>query len=168
MAKKAILDALSNAAKVGIQLQDLELDKARHLFDLHHDHVEQIGRAQDMGHQPRHPDIAAGRKPRGLNPDGSPMAPPGEGGEGTRSGTAAEGPTLPAAGAGRRPGQCRCRSGHARRHAIPAGDAASSTKQDAAAAARPSARQSQSKRTVKVTSPSAIPDGRASEFHIED
>jgi hypothetical protein len=49
-------------------LQDLELDKARHLFDLHHDHVEQVGRAQDMGHA-HGKDIADRQKAaQGLEP----------------------------------------------------------------------------------------------------
>jgi hypothetical protein len=76
-AKAAILNALSNAAKVGIQLQDAELQKAIEMFGLHERHVDQIGRAQEMGHQ--HGKDIADRKQasRGLNPDGTPMQIPG-------------------------------------------------------------------------------------------
>lgn len=78
MAKKAILDALSGAAKVGVQLQDMELQKAIEMFRLHHDHVEQIGRAQDMGHSHGLALQAAKMASQGLNPDGTPKLPPGE------------------------------------------------------------------------------------------
>jgi len=76
-AKKAVLDALSNAAKVGIDIRALELDMASELFDQHHRHVEQVGKAQDMGHG--HGMAMHERKmaAQGLNPDGSPIVPPG-------------------------------------------------------------------------------------------
>jgi hypothetical protein len=70
-AKKAVLDALSNAAKVGIAAARPGTRQGRHLFDLHHDHVEQVGRAQDMGHQhgkdiADRQNAAAGLEPRRL------------------------------------------------------------------------------------------------------
>jgi hypothetical protein len=76
LAKKAILDALSNAAKVGIAIEDLELDKAIGLFDLHHRHVDQIGQALDKGFQHAHDLNDRRNAAAGLNPDGSPMQPP--------------------------------------------------------------------------------------------
>jgi hypothetical protein len=89
-AKAAILNALSNAAKVGIQLQDAELQKAIEMFSLHVQHADQIGRAHDMGHQ-HGKDIAdRQRSAQGLNPDGTPMLPPpGETGEGGNDGSQA-------------------------------------------------------------------------------
>lgn len=77
LAKKAVLDAMSNAAKVGLDIKALELDLASEMFDQHHRHVDQVGKAQDMGHSHgmtmRERQMAAA----GLNPDGTPMLPPG-------------------------------------------------------------------------------------------
>jgi hypothetical protein len=76
MAKKAVLDALTNAARVGLDVKALELDFARESFDQHHRHVDQVGQAQDMGHQHG---LALGQLRQaaqnvamGLGPDGQP------------------------------------------------------------------------------------------------
>lgn len=97
-AKKALLDALSNAAKVGIALKDQELMTAAQLFGFHVDHVEQMGKAVDLGHKHGSALSAAKNAAKGLNPDGSPMAPPGADGAG--GGPAGGGGGAPAAGAG--------------------------------------------------------------------
>jgi hypothetical protein len=75
-AKKAIIDALSNAAKVGISIQGEERQKILDLFDMHHRHVDQVGQAQDMGH--RHGMAVADKKlaAQGLGPDGLPFQSP--------------------------------------------------------------------------------------------
>jgi hypothetical protein len=76
MAKKAMLDALSNAAEIGIQISNEERQKAIELFDLHYRHAEQIGKAQDMGH--KHGMEVQDRQmaARGLLPNGTPLLPP--------------------------------------------------------------------------------------------
>jgi hypothetical protein len=76
-AKALVLNAMSNAAKVGIDIKGLELAYAQMNFDQHHDHVDQVGQAQDMGH--RHGMAIADKKlaAQGLGPDGQPLQPPG-------------------------------------------------------------------------------------------
>ena len=148
-AKKAILDALSNAAKVGIQIQDAELDKAIQLFQLHHDHVEQVGRSQDMGH--KHGLEIADRKKaaQGLNPDGTPIQMPGQG----------DGGMAPPGGAGA-PQNIGQRS-------VPAGDAGQQEQQDAEAQAQ-ATRKAVGPKGRKVSITGRGPDGRANQFHIEE
>jgi hypothetical protein len=118
-AKKAILDALSNAAKVGIQLQDMELDKARHLFDLDHDHVEQVGRAVEMGHSPRQghrgPAESRARAQPRWHADADARGRRRRRRDGTSS---ARGRRCPA---GRSATDARCRTGHAARPQRPDG-----------------------------------------------
>jgi hypothetical protein len=75
LAKKAIVDALSNAAKVGIAIKDLELAKIQQEFGMHLDHVEQVGKATELGHSHG---MALGERQmaaQGLNPDGTPAQP---------------------------------------------------------------------------------------------
>lgn len=166
-AKKAVLDALSNAAKVGIALQDMELDKARHLFDLHHDHVEQIGRAQDMGHQ--HGKDIADRKnaAAGLNPDGTPLVLPGE--EGSD-----ESPRGAEPGGGAVPGGAPPNAVSPSSTpppgatAIPMPEGMPEPAAPAAPTASPPSGEAPPSRKRKVTIAKRGPDGRASEFHIED
>jgi hypothetical protein len=175
--KKAVLDALSNAAKVGIQLGDLELDKARHLFDLHHDHVDQVGRAQDMGHQ--HGKDIADRKnaAAGLNPDGTPLVPPGtdpNASGGAEGGAAPAGnPADPAAGGGIVPPANEVGAGGGidpatiGAHGVPAADAGAQQNADAAdqQANLESSLKKPKSRKVRITGRG--PDGRASEFQID-
>jgi len=102
MAKKAILDALSNAAEIGIKISEEERQKAIDLFDLHYRHAEQIGKAQDMGHQHGMALHERQMANRGLSPDGTPLLPPGspvsgggEGGAPATAGFAAGGSSAP-------------------------------------------------------------------------
>ncbi|MET4187609.1 hypothetical protein ABIB86_000442 [Bradyrhizobium sp. JR1.7] len=76
LAKKAIIDALSGAAKVGIDIKELELLKIEQEFQMHIDHVDQVGRAHDMGHQHGHAIADRKKAAQGLNPDGTPIQPP--------------------------------------------------------------------------------------------
>jgi hypothetical protein len=173
LAKKAILDALSNAAKVGVLLQDLELDKARHLFDLHHDHVEQVGRAQDMGHNHGLALQAAKMASQGLNPDGTPMLPPGESptgaggmGEGGGELDAAAGV---AAGGGAAPPPVNSGFGQDILGTAADGSAPMPLEQDAVAASGPPPKEpgkKKKKRRASITKRDK--DGRASEFEIHD
>ena len=76
LAKKALVDALSNAAKVGIAIKDQELLTIESLFDMHYRHADQMGHALDRGFQHGH-DLSDRKKAAaGLNPDGSPILPP--------------------------------------------------------------------------------------------
>lgn len=89
MAKKAAIDAMTNAARVGLDIKALELEYIGEQFDQHHRHVDQVGQAADMGH--RHGMAAADKRlaAAGLGPDGQPIQPPGaeqgapEGGSGS-------------------------------------------------------------------------------------
>jgi hypothetical protein len=157
--KKNILDALSNAAKVGIDVKALELAVARHDFDLHHDHVEQIGRAQDMGHKHGLAVQGAQNAAKGLNPDGTPIAPPGEGGE---SGIV---PPANEAGAGNAP----LTPQDVGKHGVPAGDAGQQQQADAAdqqANLEQTLKKAPKSRTVSVAARDHT--GRASAFHVQD
>lgn len=92
LAKKALVDALSNAAKVGIAIQDQELAYIGMLFDMHYRHVDQVGNALDKGYQHAN-DLNDRRKAAaGLNPDGTPMLPP-SGASPTESGNMGAKPT---------------------------------------------------------------------------
>lgn len=76
-AKALVLNALANAAKVGLGQRELEDAFVNAQFQRHLDHVDQVGQAQDMGH--RH-GMAIGDKQmaaQGLGPDGQPLQPPG-------------------------------------------------------------------------------------------
>lgn len=95
-AKKMIIDALSNAAKVGIMIQEEERNKIIDIFDLHTRHVDQMGRATELGHQHGRELHERQMAARGLAPDGTPLLPPpgspaGGGGEGGAPSDAAAG-----------------------------------------------------------------------------
>ena len=77
MAKKAIMDAICNVAEVGLVQQQQKIDQIMALFDAHQSHVEQLGKATDLGY--KHAGQLADRQmaAKGLNPDGSPVQPPG-------------------------------------------------------------------------------------------
>lgn len=77
-AKKAIIDALSNAAKVGIAVEGLELAKLEQQFGLHERHVDQIMRASQQGQEDADRQIARQNVAKGLAPDGSPIDTPEE------------------------------------------------------------------------------------------
>lgn len=91
MAKKALVDALVNAAGIGIDINAQEMDKIKMLFDMHYQYVGQVGDAQSMGHTHGLALQAAKMAAQGLNPDGTPMlapgdSPPGSGGLGQGGG----------------------------------------------------------------------------------
>ena len=73
LAKKAIIDSLSNAAKVGISIKEEERRQILDMFDMHHRHVDQVGKAVEMGH--KHGASIAERKLSALNANQSPLGP---------------------------------------------------------------------------------------------
>jgi hypothetical protein len=84
MAKKAIVDAIVNAAEVGLVEQQQRIDQIMALYDAHQAHVDQVGKATDLGykhagqiHAQKAADQDRQMAAQGLNPDGSPMLPPG-------------------------------------------------------------------------------------------
>ena len=176
-AKKNILDALSNAAKVGIDIRALEAEVAQTQFDQYHDHIEQLGKAREMGHQ--HGKDVAGLKnaARGLNPDGTPLLPPagatpGDGGGGDGSDGAASGV---AAGGGASPSPADPGQGNQgvdlsqlADHAVPGADAGQQQLQDQQASQHQLEASLKKPQRRKVTIAKRGPDGRASEFHVED
>lgn len=164
-AKAQVVTALSAAAKVGLGLKELENEWINSQFDNHMKHVQQVGDAHKWGHEHGMALAAAKNAAAGLNPDGSPMQAPGEGGDAPPPAGGGGGEALPpvqdpgAGNAGVDPSQLG-------QHAVPASDAGQQHEQDAAAAAKNLERSQPRKR--KVTIAKRGPDGRASEFHIED
>ena len=82
-AKKSIIDALVNAAKIGLDTKRLQAEVENMQFDNHMRHLDQMGNAMDKGLD--HAEKLRGIKnaARGLNPDGTPVQPGGmEGGAG--------------------------------------------------------------------------------------
>jgi len=165
-AKKAIMDALSNAAKVGIALKDQELLEAAQLFGFHLDHVEQVGKAAEMGHKHGLAIGGARNAAQGLNPDGTPIQPPGaEGGAvpPTAGGAVPSGPVSPPPAptdpnadlTGANPATLGD-------HSVPAANAGAQEQQNAAAQVQ------QAKKKYKIGIAARGADGRASHFHVEE
>ena len=77
-AKAAILTALANAAKVGVSLKGLELDRVEREFGMHVAHVDQIARISKQGIDDADRHIARQNVAKGLAPDGSPIDTPEE------------------------------------------------------------------------------------------
>lgn len=77
MAKKAVIDALSNAAKVGLGQQELSHAIEQGRFDRSVTHMDQMGRAMELGHSQGLALKAAKMAAQGLNVDGSPIDMPG-------------------------------------------------------------------------------------------
>ncbi len=167
-AKKAIMDALSNAAKVGIALKDQELQQAAQLFGFHLDHVEQVGRATEMGHGHGLALAAAKNAAQGLNPDGTPMQPPGAAGapgEGGGPPQAGAAPAAPQGDVGQ--GNTGLSPEDLSRQGVPAADAGQQQAQDAAAQQQATEKALKPKsRKVTITGRGA--DGRANQFHVEE
>lgn len=173
--KSDIITALAAAAKVGLGLKEIENDWVNSQLSNHIAHVDQVGRAQDMGHQ--HGLAVADRQKAaaGLNPDGSPMLPPGaEGGEGGPPGAGAPA-GAPPDGGGIVPGADEAGAGNAPlapadvgKHSIPAADAGQQLQADAAdqQANLQHALKAPKKRTVAITKRGA--DGRAAAFEVTD
>jgi len=170
-AKKNILDALSNAAKVGIDVKAMEMAMAQQEFGQSIQHMDQLGKAADLGMQHAHAHLDRQNAAKGLNPDGSPIAPPGSGGG---PGAAAPAPS-PAGGGGIVPGPDEAGAGGAMNPAdvgkqgVPAADAGQQQQADAAdqqANLEAALKKQPKSRTVKIAKRGA--DGRASEFHIQE
>lgn len=172
LGKAAIVNALSNAAKVGIQIKDQEMQYILNQFDMSHRHMEQLGHAADLGFQHGHALSDRRNAAMGLGPDGTPMLPagasPAAGNEGggppsDAAGVAAGGAAAPppqnvgAGNEGLAPADLS-------RHGVPAGDAGQQQQQDAEAALARNAKPR--RRTVAITKRG--PDGRASEFSVTD
>lgn len=168
--KNVILTGLAAAAKVGLGQREIEDQAVNDQFQQHLDHVDQVGRAQDMGHQ--HGSAIAGAKnaAQGLNPDGSPIQAPGADGK----------PGVPqdpaqAATKGLVPGATNVGAGNdgltpteIGSHGVPAADAGQQQVADQASEQQnlETALKKPKSRTVTIASRGA--DGRASSFHIQD
>ena len=137
-------------------------------------HMDQLGKAADLGMKHAHAHLDRQNAAQGLNPDGSPIQPPGEGG-GPPGAAAAVAPSS-GGGGGIVPGPNEVGAGGAPlnpaqvgEHGVPAADAGQQQQADAAdqQANLESALKKQPKsRTVKIAKRG--PDGRASEFHIQE
>jgi len=175
-AKAGIVTALANAAKVGLGQKELEDAFVDAQFQRSIQHMDQAGAAADLGHQHGHAITDRRNAARGLNPDGTPQLPPsgpteggGQGGgpPGASTGVAAGGgagppPENPGAGnAGVNPSTLG-------QHGVPAGDAGQQGAQDQAAAAKGLEQSLKKPRRHTVTIAKRGPDGRASQFHIEE
>jgi len=189
-AKAGVLTAISAAAKVGLGLREIENEWVNSQLDQHIKHVDQIGRAQDMGHSHGVALQAAQNAAKGLNPDGTAIAPPGEGGGGEggagtgRGGAPSAGASAPdaaasapkpAAGGGIVPPPDEAGAGSAPlnpadvgKHSLPSADAGQQQQADAADQQKnlDQALKKPKKRTVAITSRG--PDGRASAFEVTD
>lgn len=178
MGRAAIVNALSNAAKVGIQIAAEERQKILDLFDMHYRHVDQLGHAIDMGFSHGHAISDRRNAAQGLNPDGTPMLPsPGASPAGSDEGGTGGEPGSPgvAAGADAASPPQDMGAGNAGvdpssllSHQVPAGDAGQQQQQDEDAAQAQLQHQLKKpkKRTVAITKRG--PDGRASEFAVTE
>lgn len=130
MAKAGIVTALSNAAKVGLGQKELEDAFVDAQFQRSVQHMDQLGKAVDLGH--KHGAAVAGAKnaAQGLNPDGTPIQPAGADGAGGASPAEGGGivPGPDEAGAGNQPLQ----PGDVGKHNVPAADAGHQQEADAA------------------------------------
>lgn len=142
-AKKAIIDALSNAAKVGIMVEENDRQKIIDFFDMHHRHAQQLGDALDLGHAHGMALHERQMAARGLAPDGTPLLPS---------------PSTPGAGGGEGGAPTDAAAGFA---AGGGGDGAPPTQPT-----EPTAPTKPKRRKVRITKRGA--DGRASEFAVED
>lgn len=178
-AKAAILNALTNAAKVGLDLQSMGIDKDKIEFDKSVAHMDQVGRAMEMGHSQGLALKAAQMAAKGLNVDGSPIDMPGtepgadypdgkvppevlgkvpSGASAAGGGETAPQPAAPDGGAPPVPGM-----GIPMPEGMP--EPAAAPTEPPAAAAEPAA--AKRKRTVKITGRDPT-SGRANAFEIED
>jgi hypothetical protein len=130
-AKASVLTALAAAAKVGLGQRELENAWTDSQFQNSIAHMDQLGRAVDLGHQHADAHMARQNAARGVNPDGTPLVQPGMGDD--TSAAATPGGTSPTAGptdvgagnSGVDPSQIAD-------HGVPAGDAGQQLEQDAA------------------------------------
>jgi hypothetical protein len=162
--KNLILTGLAAAAKVGLGQREIEDAAVNDQFQRHMDHVEQVGRATEMGH--KHGMAIAGAKnaAQGLNPDGSPMQQPGVAGGAAGSAPPGmiPGATDPGAGnAGADPADVL-------KHGVPAADAGQQQIADQASEQANLDKALKKPRSRTVTIASRGPDGRATAFHIQE
>lgn len=191
LAKKALLDALAGAAKVGIDVRALALAEAQHDFDRGHKHIEQLGKAADMGFTHAEKLRAIQNVAKGLAPDGTAIDTPeeeaqvaqikAEQGGGQPDAGAMPGampPPLPSPSDAIVPPADSPGAGNSglspedmSTHGVPAGNAGEQRQADSAELAANmdrSAKDAPKPRKRKVTIAKRGPDGRASEFHIEE
>jgi len=179
MGKAAIVNALSNAAKVGIAISMEERQKILDLFDMHYRHVDQMGSALDLGHSHGHAIADRQNAAKGLNPDGTPMLPPpgqSPAGGGAEGGGPPGDSTGVVAGGGAGPPPENPGAGNAGvapqdlgKHGVPAGDAGQQIMQDQAATQaglEKGLKKPARKRTVAITKRGA--DGRAAAFEVTE
>jgi hypothetical protein len=76
-AKKGLIEALTKAAQVGIQLEGVNLDRIKNDFDQSVRHMDQVGKAMEIGHAQGLALKAAQMAAQGLNVDGTPIDMPG-------------------------------------------------------------------------------------------
>jgi hypothetical protein len=175
-AKAGIVTALANAAKVGLGQKELEDAYVDAQFQRSIQHMGQLGDAADLGMQHAHAHLDRQNAARGLNPDGTPMLPPGAS---PADGSAGGGPPGAAAGVAagggaspppQNPGQGNEGVNPATlgQHGVPAGDAGQQGAQDQAAAAKglEESLKKPKKRTVAITKRG--PDGRAAAFEVTE
>jgi hypothetical protein len=169
-AKAGIITALANAAKVGIAIKGLELENVEREFGMHADHVEQVGRATEMGHAHGLALKAAKMAAQGLNVDGSPIdmpgTPPGPdypGGKGAPSDTGGtDGQSLPEPSGSAPVGLPE----QAPQGPAPGVEAAPGINEPAGDLVPPAEAPKPKKRRVTIAKRGS--DGRASEFHIHE
>lgn len=174
LAKKAIVDSLVAAAEIGLQINQQQIDALRAAFDLHHDHVEQLGRAQDMGHRHGAELQAAKMAKQGLNPDGTPMlppgaSPPGAGGMGEGGGEL-DATAGVAAGGSAAPPPVNSGFGQDMLGTMADGSSPMPLEQDAVPASGPPPKEpaKKKKKPKRVSIKTRDKDGRASDFEIHD
>lgn len=173
-AKASILTAIAAAAKVGIQIKGLELEKLEAEFGMHADHVEQVGRATEMGHSHGLALKAAKMAAQGLNVDGTPIDMPGTPpGPDYPNGKGAPGAPADIGGGGEQPVPDQGGSGggplpeQAPQGPVPGVEAAPGMNQPAGDL-MPPAEAPKPKKARRVSIAKRGPDGRASEFHIHE
>ncbi len=76
-AKAKVIEALTKAAQVGLSEQDLGIRRDRDQFDQSVAHMDQVGKAMELGHSQGLALKAAEMAAKGLNVDGTPIDMPG-------------------------------------------------------------------------------------------
>lgn len=150
-AKQAILTGISAAAKVGLGAKQIEDQAVNDEFQRHHDHVEQVGRAQDMGHQHG---MATRPQARGLGVPESAAK------------TALEGLVPGATNVGA--GNDGLTPKELGQQGVPAGDAGQQHAADQASEQANLEKALKKPKSRTVTIASRGPDGRAASFHIQE
>lgn len=171
LAKAAILNALANAAKVGLGQKELEDAWVDAQFQRQLAHRDQMGRALELGYKHGHAMRQANQPPQPIGPDGQPLAAPPDDGGGAAPPGGGQAP-VPGGDLVGRPtdvgaGNTGVAPGQIGDQGVPAGDAGQQDQQDAAAE-QAQLEKSHPKKKHKVTIAKRGPDGRASEFHIEE